>query len=72
MKFSNLLVIAVLFGAADAIKLTIVKDDEEEKDPDADAKQPKKIDPATLGQELKEAAAAEAAEKEKAAKAMKL
>jgi len=64
MKFTKILVIAALLGAisVDAIKLYDINGatDEDEADPDADAKQPKKIDPKTLHSELKEAKAAEA------------
>ena len=75
MKFTNVLVIAALFAAisVDAIKITTAgKDDDDEKDPDADAKQPKKIDPAALPAQLNEAAAHEAAEKAKADRAISL
>ena len=60
MKFSNLIIIGALFGAisVDAIKISALHDDEE-ADPDADAKQPKKIDMKTLDGELDQAAADE-------------
>ena len=54
MKFTNLIVIAALFGAisVDATKISALNDDDDEANPDPDAKKPKKIDMKTLDSEL--------------------
>ena len=57
MKFTSVLVLAALLGATEGIRLyddkkaaaapaaaPAAEEDDDEKDPDADAKQPKKID----------------------------
>ena len=69
MKFTHILLIGALFGAisVDAIKITTFDDDDEDENPDKDAKQPKKINMDTLDADL--AAAREAEAKEQAMQA---
>ena len=71
-KFTKILIFAALLGSISVEGHRLIVRDDDEKNPDADAKQPKKIDTSNLDADLAQAKADEAKQKEKDANAEKI